>query len=110
EIKAGMSTLKGKLSFKEEGAAKEAETKVRGISALIAMVASGGCKAIGNLSVDVARDTSNLSVEIKGLPEAADAWDPATCPKLGGESGEPVAAEPAAPPAKPGKGHRPKKK
>ncbi len=99
EIKAGMSSLKGKLSFKEEAAAKEAETKVRGISALIAMVAGSGCKAIGNLTVDVARDSSKLSVELKGLSETAEAWDPATCPKLGGEPPDPIAAADSAKPS-----------
>lgn len=99
EIKAGMSSLKGKLSFKEEAAAKEAEVKVRGISALIAMVASSGCKAISNLTVDVARDSNKLSVELKGLSETADAWDPATCPKLGGQPPDPIATADVAKPS-----------
>lgn len=85
-LRAGMASVKGLLHFEDEDAAKGAEAQIKLLTSLLLVAASEkakDCVALEKLGFDVARDGAVVDVEVRGLAEAAAAWDPAKCPKLG---------------------------
>lgn len=132
DVKSGAASLQGELAFKDEAGAKEAESKMVGLVALLQLVAkgaSGKCTAADQLRLHVERKATTVSVALEGIDKAAAAWDPALCSSSAGAGAGagtggaplPVADEAAAaspppppppepPPAKPTKKPRPHRK
>ncbi|MEO8877631.1 MAG: hypothetical protein ABI461_18705 [Polyangiaceae bacterium] len=109
-ITAGTTSIKILLGFKDEDSAKQANAKLQMIAGMVLAAAaskSKDCAALQKINVDPSLDGSTVTLEIKGIGDAAQAWDPAKCPKVGGDD-EAVVADHPMPievPAKPGK-HR----
>jgi hypothetical protein len=86
----GASSAKAEAMFRSEDEATTSATLVKklvdGLSAAVALD-GGECKALQKLHADVAHAGRTLKVEIKGIADAADAWDPAVC----GATAAPVA-------------------
>lgn len=87
EMSTGAALLHAKVRFDDPTKAGDVEAKIRRAgTALLALLSmqSRGCKALEKISADVQRDGDAVNVTVKGLGEAAAAWVPEACPKIGG--------------------------
>jgi hypothetical protein len=85
-LKAGMTSFKMLLTFTGEEGAKKAEAKIMGLASILLAAINAkakDCKALQKLEPVVGREGATVSLEMKGIGEAAEAWDPVSCPKLG---------------------------
>lgn len=86
-LTSNMDAFRWLLVFVDSDQAEHAEPKLKMVTAMLvagAAAAAEDCKALGKLHVNVDRDGRNLVLELSGIGEAADAWDPETCPKIDG--------------------------
>lgn len=74
-----------RFAFEDASAAARSERSLGGLVALLRASRAPTCEALESVRASVNRDGRVLELGITGLELAAERWDPATCPKLGGE-------------------------
>lgn len=82
-----LASLDGVLEFDREDDAKQAQVKVQLLAAVFVAAAAEkakSCRALDKLDFEVKRDGKKLEVEVRGIGDAAAAWDPAECPRVDG--------------------------
>jgi hypothetical protein len=90
-LTAGAGAFDVRLLFHHDSDAATFEQQLRGLSSLLAAALTSGsdCKAIDKLSVLAERKGRNVRLQLQGIGEAAEAWDPTACTWGGGSETDP---------------------